>query len=466
MKYLNRITSIYLYIIILVFPLVIGINGYNDILEVKWNFYVYISAIYMLILLITTLVLIINHNISINDFNFKIYHILAIIYLIVLILSNVLSQYKDYNLLIGSPRMEGLLVNIIYIVSFIFISLTYKFNKRFLDIFIIPCIIIGIIIILQYMGLNIFYLYKLGESNIFYGTIGNIDMVGMLYIIYIIFIISRYIFNNINILYFLISMIISSIVMYIINVEATYFTLFIILLFLLPIITLNSKYLKKYLDVLIIIISSSLICTYNYYLYILLLLVLLVLIRVLIGKKIYHYFNKKNIIIGYIFLLIVIVLAFIVIYLFKFNVGILNDIHNIMHFNLDDKMGNYRMFLWKRTVKMIDTNILFGSGCDTFYIKFMKLYLSDLKSLGSVTINDTACNIYLTMFINNGILGLLLYLSFMISILKKKIHIIMIPILLSIISYLIYGMFSFNVVIVTPIFYTLLSIYTKYIKSI
>ena len=75
MKYLNRITSIYLYIIILVFPLVIGINGYNDILEVKWNFYVYISVIYMVILLITTLVLIINHNISINDFNFKIYHI-------------------------------------------------------------------------------------------------------------------------------------------------------------------------------------------------------------------------------------------------------------------------------------------------------------------------------------------------------------------------------------------------------
>ena len=151
----------------------------------------------MIIVLLMLLVLIFKHKISINEFSFKIYHILALIYLLVLIISTLLSPYKEYNLLIGSPRMEGLIVNIIYILSFLFISLTYKFNKKILDIFIIPSIIIGIIIIIQYIGFNPLYLYKMGGSNIFYGTIGNIDIIGLLYIMYVIFMLFRYIFSDI-----------------------------------------------------------------------------------------------------------------------------------------------------------------------------------------------------------------------------------------------------------------------------
>ena len=45
--------------------------------------------------------------------------------------------------------MEGLIVNIIYIVSFMVISLTYKFDKKILYAVLIPSIIMGLIIILQ-----------------------------------------------------------------------------------------------------------------------------------------------------------------------------------------------------------------------------------------------------------------------------------------------------------------------------
>ena len=224
MKYLNKITNIYVFIILLIYPIIIGINGYKDILGFKWNFYVYVSIIYMIIVLLMLLVLIFKHKISINEFSFKIYHIFALIYLLILIISTLLSPYKEYNLLIGSPRMEGLIVNTIYILSFIFISLTYKFNKKILDIFIIPSIIIGIIIIIQYIGFNSLYLYKMGGSNIFYGTIGNIDIIGMLYCMYITCIIVKYIFYNINKVLVILSFIISIIVMFIINVEALYFT--------------------------------------------------------------------------------------------------------------------------------------------------------------------------------------------------------------------------------------------------
>ena len=385
----------------------------------------------MIIVLLMLLVLIFKHKISINEFSFKIYHILALIYLLVLIISTLLSPYKEYNLLIGSPRMEGLIVNIIYILSFLFISLTYKFNKKILDIFIITSIIIGIIIIIQYIGFNPLYLYKMGGSNIFYGTIGNIDIIGLLYIMYVIFMLFRYIFSDINKLLYLLSFFISMLVFFIINVDAAYFTFFIALLFLLPIVLLKSKYLKKYLDIIISIASIFIINVY-----IIILLFIFVIIRLLINNLEYNVINKKNIIIGYMCLLLLLIMGLIVLYFYKFNITILSDVYSILHFKLVDSLGSYRMFLWKRTIIMFNNNILFGTGCDTFYIRFMNLYIDDVKSIGRVDINDSACNIYLTMLINRGLVGLLLFISFIYSVLikiKNNFNFIILVILMTII---------------------------------
>ena len=35
MKYLNKITNIYVFIILLIYRLIIGVNGYKDILSIK-----------------------------------------------------------------------------------------------------------------------------------------------------------------------------------------------------------------------------------------------------------------------------------------------------------------------------------------------------------------------------------------------------------------------------------------------
>ena len=229
----------------------------------------------------------------------------------------------------------------------------------------------------------------MGGSNIFYGTIGNIDIIGLLYIMYVIFMLFRYIFSDINKLLYLVSFFISMLVIFIINVDAAYFTFFIALLFLLPIVLLNSKYLKKYLDIIIIISIASI---FIINVYIIILLFIFVIIRLLINNLEYNVINKKNIIIGYMCLLLLLIMGLIILYFYKFNITILSDVYSILHFKLDDSLGSYRMFLWKRTINMFKNNILFGTGCDTFYIRFMNLYIDDVKSIGRVDINDSACN--------------------------------------------------------------------------
>ena len=87
--------------------------------------------------------------------------------------------------------------------------------------------------------------------------------------------------------------------------------------------------------------------------------------------------------------------------------------------------------------------------------------LGDVSEIGELTINDTAANVYLTMLVNIGIIGLGLYLLFIIMQLinalknKNKYSIIF---LTTFICFIIQDFFNLWVVIVTPIFWTLMAI--------
>ena len=267
MKLLNIITNIYLYFIFVIFILLIDNTGYYNILEFKWNIYIYVSVIYILVIFIISIFRILNHSIIINEIHLSKIHLFALAYIFIIIISCLLSPYKGYNIFIGSSRMQGLIVNIIYVISFIVVSLTYKFDKKIIYVILIPSIIMSILIILQKLEYNPFNIYKDIKNDIFYGTIGNVDTIGLLYTMYIVLGISLYIFIDkiINKFYIFISIVFSLIVMIIINVLNMYVTLLIIMFLLLPIIVLNSKYLKRYLFIFLIIIFVSLFKYYNYW---------------------------------------------------------------------------------------------------------------------------------------------------------------------------------------------------------
>ena len=87
--------------------------------------------------------------------------------------------------------------------------------------------------------------------------------------------------------------------------------------------------------------------------------------------------------------------------------------------------------------------------------------LGDVSKIGELTINDTSANVYLTMLVNIGIIGLGLYLIFIILQLidtlknKNKYSIIF---LIAFICFVIQDFFNLWVVIITPIFWTLMAI--------
>lgn len=466
MKLLNKITNIYLYFVLVVFILLMDNTGYYNILKVKWNIYVYTSVIYIVVILLIIAFKILNHSISIKKFKFNKVYAFALIYVFSLILSCLFSPYKNNNFLIGSFRMEGLIVNIIYVISFIVVALTYKFNKKIIYVVLIPSIIMGLIIIVQ----SLFFKSVMCGSDYCYSTIGNVDTVGLIYSMYITLAIMLFIFSKkINKIFIIISIIMSLIVMMIINVTSMYVTLFVIMLFILPYVSLKSTYLFNYLLVVFFITLSYMLYHLEYIYYILPIVIVVLLIMIYCYKRKYNIVSKKNIIIGYTLLPLLMLLMILGVYLINFKSGFLYEVHSILHGNLDDSFGTTRMFLWKRTIKMVDSrNILFGYGTDTFSIPFMNKYLGGLIKSGYVSIQDNACNIYLTRLINIGVVGLSSFTIFIGSIfmmIRKNKNTISTCILVTILSYLIQGLFNIEVVIVTPIFYILLSLYTSSLNS-
>ena len=150
------------------------------------------------------------------------------------------------------------------------------------------------------------------------------------------------------------------------------------------------------------------------------------------------------------------------IFFIPFKNGFLYEIHEILHFNFDDNFGTYRIFLWKRTIPLLKDYTLFGSGPDTFALRFMPLYTDDIARIGPLTINDTAANIYLTMLVNLGVIGTISYLCFLISQLVigiKRINSYSKILLIAIFCYMVQSFFNLSVVIISPIFWILMGIH-------
>ena len=396
---------------------------------------------------------------------------------------------KNINILVGVGRKEGLITNILYILSFLYVSYFGKFKKKYILYFSISSILINLIAILQFIGFNPLNMYQngIGTHNVsFLTTIGNIDFISALYTILLTISFCSYIFIEDNKKYentiHLLSLLMGSFIIDIIDVSSGKLAFAITLVIILPFICKNNIRLSKLLKCIAIIFTGIALniflnVEYHYdiaklgfyfkFNYILILFLLIITILFILSNKLnklkYNIKNMKNKIkIYYLSILIIGFIGLIALYIIPFKSGFLYEIHELLHFNFDDNFGTYRIFLWKRTLPLIKRYPLFGTGPDTFVLRFMPLYTNDIMKIGPLSLNDTAANIYLTMLVNIGIVGTALYLLLLIKQIKlgiKKTNNYSYILLIAIICYSIQAFFNLSVVIITPIFWILMGIH-------
>ena len=188
-KQLEKLTEIYIFLIIVVFPLIVDKTGFFKILECKWYSYVTISAIYIFMVLLVNIYYYLKYKVKLYQKKLTKVTWIAIAFLITNIISYLLSPFlKTNNLLIGTGRGEGLIVSLLYVISFLLVSHFGLFKKRQISYFAISSILVSGIAILQFVGFNPFNMYQdgIGTHNVsFMTTIGNVDFISAYYTIMI-----------------------------------------------------------------------------------------------------------------------------------------------------------------------------------------------------------------------------------------------------------------------------------------
>lgn len=363
-----------------------------------------------------------------------------------------------------------------------------KFKKRYILYFSVSSILINTISILQYIGFNPFNMYQngIGTHNVsFMATIGNISFISAMFCILLTVSFVAYVFLEEKLKYkiiHLLSIFMGFFIFIIINVLSGRVAFLAVFALLIPFIITNSKRLSRTIIAMSMILLGLLVNIiinpqYHYDLgrldlyfqfnkialmFIIVIFVFWILAYILKRME-FDYSRNNKITYGiYIAMISIVVLILGCVYFINFESGILYEVHELLHGNFDDDFGTYRVFLWKRTLKLFPENPILGTGPDTFAVRFMDKYTQDVMDIGELSINDSAANVYLTMLINIGIVGLISYLVFIILQLIKGLknkNEYSIILLISIICYLIQDCFNLWVVIVTPIFWVLMGIH-------
>jgi len=177
-------TNLYVYIILTVFPLFLN-NGLFNVLVTKFMFYAIMTTLWI----VPTLVYVIKrHKIRRNETtsyekedSFSGVDYAAFAMLFVAIISTSLSPYKSLAFWGNSGndgRHVGLLLIILYIISYFMVSRTSKFRIGFINAFLVVSLMVNVLGITDYFQLDILGIkanMHPDSKPIYTSTIGNIN---------------------------------------------------------------------------------------------------------------------------------------------------------------------------------------------------------------------------------------------------------------------------------------------------
>jgi len=418
-------------------------------------------------------------------------HMAALAYFGLVALSAAFGSWADYNneagqltVIWGARRYEGLITQGCYLLIFLCMSLTRVRVDRLLDVaalsLLIHCVIIGI----QYFDVNVFDLFPTGTSMRrnpeFQGTIGNTNMVVGYIALVMPALLSAFAVIKKPGWLWLPAGLAAMLLMLCIKVDN------------------GMVLLAATIVILVLLALRRPECRWRV-LVILGCFLLLVTFRKLLGLPWFDW--KENIVFprtlkperlapgiaGLVVLLLspvvkrwpgpamsvraitalVLVLAVaavaVVYYMPMEPHGFIWQLQEILHGRPDDSFGSERIGIWRVTLEMSRDNLLWGTGPDTFlYAMDHHLWQTGQKLTQRF---DNPHNLYLGVLSNSGLPAMLLFITLcggavLCAFRRVKKDDMLLLLMLAVIGYLLQGMFTFSICLVTPMFWATLGMMT------
>lgn len=474
--YFEKISNIYGFFIIVLFPLLYGPKGYADITEAKWNIFRVTAYLYLLVSFVTLLYClfsgsrhIFKERASQVPFRISISQILVLIFIIWNLVSAVLSPYGFKKCMLGFGRFEGWLSALLYGAVFICLSFWGEFHSYYVKSLSVAVLLFCFIGFLQFFKDGIIYPrgYTFWNAR-FLSTLGNADMVGgyvsfampILLVFYVLYDSKKWNYVVLAAIGFL------SFVFDMANVDSGRMGLLVSLVCCLIFMVDTADHLIRFLKgmgafVVGLFLSKWFGLTKEGFSFVfgLKTAILFLGAAALFGLSFilknagfkYKKSAREAQKIGLIVLLVCIALGLIFVYFYKGNVVLIKEASEALHLKMGDNAGSGRGYIWKTASKLALKRFWFGYGPGSF---------GDVYSSYDVlpTYTDFAHNDFIQIAMCTGYASLIVYVFFCFFVIARAFKYqesnkALLVLVAGIFSYLVHSFFSFSIAIIQPLFW-------------
>ena len=400
----------------------------------------------------------------------------AVVFAAVCVLSAIFSPFDFSEIVIGH-RYTGLLTQLLLAIIFIGVSRFGHCKERYFIAFGTSITVLGVICILQKLGMNVFGFYPGNRTYYdypsFLGTIGNIDTLAALVSLAVPLFLGLFVKTEASYgMLYLIPLLFSAMTLTLGGAECGLLGVAAVSVVTPAFLIRNMRDLRRILGGVALALAGSTLGStmglgyangtrflrFNFGA---LTIVCLVLSAVFVAVSWLLRFVRREPS-GRMFRNVFVVLAVVcmigtltVVWFWPGERGTLYEASQILHGHFEDSYGTNRIGIWRVTLTNVPEAPLLGGGPGT-------LRLRTVKVLSNGTVARLAHNVYLQYLVDTGILGLLSYLAVIVTSLFvrrrdqwKPVHIALI---LAALSYAAQDFFNLGVPVASPFFWLVLGL--------
>ena len=436
---LQRLTSIYVALLLSVFLLGFPLDGYATIAEFKHSLFLLICGGYVLVIASLRMMYALTGTQPLGEIGKKLREVpmaskFLFGFLLVTILSALVSPYA--GTFQGAFRREGVLTIGIYVLSCFFVATYFRPQKWMLYLFGTVVGLNSILVLIQLTGANPFMLYPEGfnyyGANIYYSgeflsTVGNAGLFGAFISLAVgILAMALIKFEFQERWFFTLPLFLAVLVIFEMGIDAALLALMAGFVFMLPIAVTSRKTLANTLVVLAVILaafalSQVLIFQDGPILFAPLRILPVIAVgivsalAVLVRKSslLENISAKQYRIAALVMMVFVICAAFGYLRTYSGESGMLYEASQILRGNWDDTFGTRRIYIWRNVLEHIRwETLLLGTGPDTLGYWPIPPFTRDVaEGVTVVSIIDAAHNEPLHILATGGLLSLIGYLG-------------------------------------------------------
>ena len=423
----QTVTNLYIFCMLLFFPLFTGLRGYAAITASKYYFFAVLTLLWLFSLA--------GIEIAgrVRPARLELSGIFALALLFVLFLSGALSPMREY-VFWGAGRYDGLCSSALYILVFLGVSRYGALGQEHIFALGTSVCVCGVVSLLQLLGLDPLWLFPgdltyydagVRYSGVFLGTLGNVDILAAYLSLALPVLLGAFtVSDDRSLRLSLIPIFWSAFMLAAAGTAGGLLACLAAAALMFPVLAVSVRRLSR------LLLALGVCCLAAFFAFSVrragfapdvkalcaLALAAAMLIFSLLSRRLPQ-LGIRSLRRAFIISLAVLMVLLLVFLWFYPGGGTLGELSAVLHGHIDDSFGSSRVLIWRSILPLVREHPVLGGGPGTLAARLDVTFSRFIEETGETmtTQVDNAHNVYLACLADVGILGLALLLALIIS---------------------------------------------------